>query len=118
MPPFALIQVGAMRSGLAMVVLTFAELLACHVLREAGWLQVHVGRPFGALQIALSVAGSTLGVVGIAWMGVRWRRELLQGLDALRQDAEEATRVKSRFIANMSHEIRTPLNGIVGAAEL
>jgi signal transduction histidine kinase/CheY-like chemotaxis protein len=118
MPPFALIQVGAMRSGLAMVVLTFVELFACHLLHEAGWLSVHVGRPLGGLQIALAVAGSTLGVVGIAWMGVRWRRELLQELDTLRQDAEEATRVKSRFIANMSHEIRTPLNGIVGAAEL
>jgi signal transduction histidine kinase/sensor domain CHASE-containing protein/HPt (histidine-containing phosphotransfer) domain-containing protein/DNA-binding NarL/FixJ family response regulator len=28
--------------------------------------------------------------------------------------AEEASRLKSRFLSNMSHEIRTPLNGIIG----
>ncbi len=28
--------------------------------------------------------------------------------------AEEANRMKSRFVANMSHELRTPLNGIIG----
>jgi PAS domain S-box-containing protein len=32
--------------------------------------------------------------------------------------AEEASRVKARFLATMSHEIRTPLNGIVGMTDL
>jgi len=32
--------------------------------------------------------------------------------------AEEANRMKSRFIANMSHEIRTPMNGVIGLTEL
>ncbi|MBT0811888.1 PAS domain S-box protein [Litoribacter ruber] len=31
--------------------------------------------------------------------------------------AEEANRLKSRFLSNMSHEIRTPLNGILGSTE-
>ena len=32
--------------------------------------------------------------------------------------AEEASRIKARFLATMSHEIRTPLNGIMGMTDL
>nr|WP_295130935.1 PAS domain-containing hybrid sensor histidine kinase/response regulator [uncultured Roseateles sp.] len=35
-----------------------------------------------------------------------------------RQEAEEASRSKSRFLANMSHEIRTPMNAILGLLKL
>jgi signal transduction histidine kinase/CheY-like chemotaxis protein len=40
------------------------------------------------------------------------------GLTAARQQAVEASRIKSQFLANMSHEIRTPLNGIIGMVTL
>ena len=41
-------------------------------------------------------------------------------LDLLKakEDAEEATRLKSDFLANMSHEIRTPMNGVIGMTGL
>jgi len=39
-------------------------------------------------------------------------------LEAARQKAEMASRVKSRFLSNMSHELRTPLNAITGMTEL
>jgi len=39
-------------------------------------------------------------------------------LSAARDQAMEASRLKSQFLANMSHEIRTPMNGVLGAAEL
>ncbi len=35
-----------------------------------------------------------------------------------RDQALEASRMKSAFLANMSHEIRTPLNGVIGMADL
>jgi two-component system sensor histidine kinase/response regulator len=35
-----------------------------------------------------------------------------------KEQAEEASRAKSRFLANMSHEIRTPMNGVIGMADL
>jgi two-component system sensor histidine kinase/response regulator len=45
-------------------------------------------------------------------------KELERGLRSAKEQAEEATRVKTEFLANTSHEIRTPIHTIIGMSEL
>jgi len=66
-----------------------------------------------------------LPLLGLVWLFARERRQRLESLIDLneayrnaRDEAIEASNMKSAFLRNVSHEIRTPMNGIVGMNEL
>ncbi|HSB96960.1 MAG TPA: ATP-binding protein, partial [Spongiibacteraceae bacterium] len=61
--------------------------------------------------------GKATDMYGVT-MDVTNARKAEKSLQAAKELAEEATRMKSDFLANMSHEIRTPMNAIIGLSNL
>ncbi|MEX2587497.1 MAG: PAS domain S-box protein, partial [Actinomycetota bacterium] len=62
-------------------------------------------------------AGRMVGVSAIV-DDITERKLAEAELKRMRDQALEASRLKSSFLANMSHEIRTPMNGVLGMTEL
>jgi signal transduction histidine kinase/FixJ family two-component response regulator len=59
-----------------------------------------------------------LALLAITTSVSRGLRSANRELAVARDEAVEASNMKSAFLANMSHEIRTPMNGILGMNEL
>ncbi len=76
--------------------------------------------PRVVLVTAKPIPGRHGGVAG--WVGTLADITVEAGAEAAmsdaRDEATEASRLKSDFLANMSHEIRTPMNGVIGMADL
>ena len=65
----------------------------------------------------LDDAGQMIAIIGIS-SDVSEREDAAEAVKIARDQALEASVLKSHFLANMSHEIRTPMNGVLGMTEL
>ncbi|MFB6272742.1 MAG: ATP-binding protein [Salinibacter sp.] len=67
---------------------------------------------------SFALVGCTATLSIVLYVVFQARLSMRRQLEAAREEAKTASRLKSALLANMSHEVRTPLTSILGFAEL
>jgi signal transduction histidine kinase len=86
--------------------------------------EVHIERPDGSRVVVIvsiralkNEHGEIIGAIN-CFYDITDRNKAERAVEAAREVAENANRVKAEFLTGMSHEMRTPLNAISGYVEL
>jgi signal transduction histidine kinase/ActR/RegA family two-component response regulator len=85
--------------------------------RFAGGAADFIFAPLPAEEVRAKVS-AFVNIFISAQMLAAQARDVQSAMADARDEATEASRLKSAFLANMSHEIRTPMNGIIGMTDL
>ena len=109
-----LLMLAGLRLALAMTAATVALIAGLYVSEVSGWIPSYLEVPLSQRAVSAVLIACLFALS--AWYALRWRMRLAEELEAARDAAIEANRLKGRFIANLNHEIRTPMNALVAGS--